>query len=238
MTSQQFPTRKLLAEVNPETLEKLPPSYKGSTANVHLAYAFGKAIENGLTYEQILASKPTVPDYFQSADSKKYAEMLLKFGASEDVLTSYYDLLAVFDKSSLTLPQIYFGVALAMRYPNDTLTGAISTFRAIYEYQVGYLGRAQSKVVLPSIADFDNSSALGRLLRSEGIIMPQANLWVASSHWTPEEVILMLEEGLNLEKAMELYLLGFTTMEEIISYGEILPDSWIDRILNGPPKVD
>lgn len=239
MRAQDFPTRELLVELHPAVVSLIPDDYAGEISNSHLAYAVGKALTNGISYDSILNETFELPGFLEIDNAKKYADLIFRLGANKDNIFTYYDLTSIFEHNYLTDEEIFFGLALTLRYETSpAITGAISTFRAIYEYQTGYLERKPEQIVLPMIADFDNLTALGRILRSEGIIMPQANLWVASSHWTAQEVLLMLEEGLNLEKAMELYMLGFTTMEEIITYGEILPETWLNRIFKGPPKVE
>lgn len=237
MQIKHRPSKATLTEVCPTILDKLPSNYKGNSTSSHLAYAFGKALETK-TYNEIVEANPELPTFMDTPGSKEYADKVLRFGINQNTLTAYYDVLSVYGKADLENDEVNFAVSLASRFEGGTLTGVIAIFSAIYLYQKDYLGRKKNDIVLPTIKDFENINTLSNLLRSEGIIMPNANLWVASSHWKTSEIFHMLEEGLQLDKAMELYLLGFTTMEEIINFGEILPEAWINRILNGPPKVE
>jgi hypothetical protein len=170
-----------------------------------------------------------------TANAKSFAAEFLRFGLPLIEIDSYYDFLNVLDRETLTLQEIRYCVSLASKYSGNRLTNALSVVRAIRKYQVDYLERPESEIVYASVSELENLFALAKVLRSEGIMMQSEHLWVASSHWSVDEVLAMIEEGLELRRAMELYIMGFTTMEEILAFSSILPDTWVDRVLNGPP---
>ena len=169
-------------------------------------------------------------------NERQYAREYLRFGLALDDVSSYYDFLNIFDKEALSVDEIYYTVSLASAYSGRRLTSVLSVFKSIYDYQVNVLERNPKEIVMPKISEFENLFDLTKVLRSEGITMEHPYLWIASSHWPTAEVLQMIEEGLHIRRAMELYTMGFTSMDEIIEYSGILPDSWLDRIMNGPPK--
>lgn len=218
----------------PLAIPKLPDDYDGQADDDSLAYSLGAALEK-LTFVELTKIKVKTPAYMDTANAKSFASEFLRFGLPLTEIDSYYDFLNVLDRETLTLPEIRYCVSLASKYRDARLTNALSVVRAIRKYQVDYLERKEPEVVYASVIELENLFALAKVLRGEGIMMQSEHLWVASSHWSVTEVLAMIEEGLELRRAMELYIMGFTTMEEILEFSTILPDTWVDRVLNGPP---
>jgi len=223
--------------VYPEAISKLPEDYNGVEDDDSLAYSLGSALER-FNFEELLQIKPKLPTYMETANAREYAREFLRFGLPISEVDSYYDIVNVLKKETLTLREIRYGVSLASKYTGNRLTNALSVISSIRNYQLGYLERKENQVVYATVAELENIFALAGVLRKEGIMFPSEYLWVTSSHWTADEVLLMIEEGLEIRRAMELYTMGFTTMEEIVNFASVLPDAWLDRMLNGPPKKD
>lgn len=237
INNKKFPTIEAINRVAPKAIPKLPAEYEGTENDDNLAYSLGNALEH-LTFSELLKIKPAVPAYMDNANARQYAREYLRFGLPLSEIDSYYDFINVLGKETLTLSEIRYAVSLASKYKGSRLTNALSVVNSIRAYQVGFLERDEQHVVYAKISELENLFALAKVLRSEGIILPNEYLWVASSHWDADEVLLMIEEGLEIRRAMELYTMGFTTMEEIVGFASILPDAWIDRMLNGPPAKE
>lgn len=234
INSNKFPTIAMIQQVCPLATSKLPEDYNGKVEDLSLAYSLGVALEN-YSFAELIKIRPKVPDYMDTANAKSFAREFLRFGLPLIEIDSYYDFLNVLGRETLTLQEIRYCVSLASKYRGNRLTNALSVIRAIRIYQVNYLERHESELVYASVSELENLFSLAKVLRSEGIMMQSEHLWVASSHWSVNEVLAMIEEGLELRRAMELYIMGFTTMEEILEFSTILPDTWVDRVLNGPP---
>ena len=237
INNKKFPTLATLEKVWPGTESKLPLDYAGTSEDKHLAYSFGSALQR-MTYDEFISiPKPVAPDYMVRKDAKLFATEFLRFNLNKDEIDSIYDFDNLF-VGALSESDVNYCVAIASKYSGNKLTNVLSILNIIRDYQIETLERKGKEIVLPTIEELENLFSLSAVLRSEGIVMATQYLWVAASHWKSEEVLLMVAEGLELRKAMELYTMGFTTMEEIIEYSDIIPDSWIDRILDGPPESD
>ena len=228
-----FPTLATLEKVYPTAVDKLPENYKGTSEDKFLAFSVGHALETK-TFAELAHFKPTIPAYMDTPNSRKFAQEFVRFADVADI-DAYYDFIALFNRQRLTDHEIHYVVSLATMYSGARLNHALSVVSAIHKYQTDDLERRENEIVFASVEELENLFALSRVLRREGLLMETRFLWVASSHWQAEEVLKLIEEGLPIRKAMELYTMGFTSVDEIITFSDMLPDSWVSRIFEGAP---
>lgn len=234
-TSNDNPAKDTLYSVDPTVLTLLPDNYEGENTSSHLASAFVHAINKTGSYTALNTTDVAeIPDDMRRGNGRLFADAYARFIKNENDYSIYYDLLNVFDTPKLTSEQIFYGITLIQAYGGTrTRNGILNTLHGIYRYKKENM---QSTTELVELDQLENLFALSSVLRKEGVQIPISSLWVCSTHWTADEVIHLIAEGLEIRKAVELYGMGFTTMDEILNYGTTIPDSWLDRIINGPPK--
>lgn len=234
-TATENPSIAALTEIDPAVIQKLPANYAGTNDSPALANLFVNALNKVDTYAALnTVNTDLIPDGMTRGNPKKFAVAYLRYIKDSTDFGLYYDFQQVFKSDTLSDEHIFYALTLIQTYGNRTRNGILNTLNSIYAYEQNLEPKKKREPI--SIESLNNLFALANVLRSEGVQIPIDNLWVCSTHWTAPEVIEMIAEGLELRKAVELYTLGFTTMEEILNYGQDLPDSWLDRILNGAPK--
>jgi hypothetical protein len=234
----EFPSIDVLAEVAPDVVSQLPEKYLGKNTDKNVAEAFATTLKRK-TFDEIRDTDihPSMEGYLDSRDGKTYATHFSRYALDVEDESIFWDFYALTD-SMPSRERVFYLVNLAAHYQGAELQKVMSTVSSIYRYQRKNLELADADVTFPTIAGIREVFELARILRAEGVVMESQFLWVASSHWRSDEVISLIEENLPIARALQLYQLGFTTIEEIVSYDNMIPSSWIDRIFSDTGMAD
>lgn len=228
------PTREAIVAIDPTVISMLPQDYNGKNVDARLAKLFVESITAAGSYDALnIVDSQNIPAEMRKGNARKFANRHIRFNKGNNDFGIYYDFLNVFSTDTLNDEQLTYAVSIIKTYGNRTRNGVLNTLNSIYAYKIGVLGEPRD--IIP-LSELENLFALSNVLRKEGVQIGIAHLWVCSTHWTTSEVVTMISEGLEIRKAVELYTMGFKTMEEILEYGVTIPDSWLNRLLNGPPK--
>ncbi len=225
-----LPTRAVLKEVSGLNLEQLslPKNYAGRRSTKWSALSLLTKLENN-SFSEILLTEPsqTSPNWLT------YAGFHLFALNPEDAYHGwvFYDVFKNGQREPTTDKADYV-VYLASNYAGPKLERVIDAVSAIINQQLESDATITLKTVeLPTVADLGNLFNLAQILHDEGIVMSTRHLWIASKHWTSEMVLQLIEEGMPILKALQLYQMGFTTIEEMQIYDEMIPEEWMLRIL-------
>jgi hypothetical protein len=228
------PTREAIIAIDPTVISMLSQDYNGKNSDPRLAKLFVESITEAGSYDALnIVDSKAIPPEMEKGNARKFANRHIRFNKNNNDFGIYYDFLNIFATDSLTDEQLTYAVSIIKTYGNKTRNGVLNTLNSIYAYKVETLG--EKRDIIP-LSELENLFALSNVLRKEGIQIGIAHLWICSTHWTTSEVVTMISEGLEIRKAVELYTMGFKTMDEILEYGVSIPDSWLNRLLNGPPK--
>lgn len=228
------PTREAISAIDPKALALLPNDYSGVNTDSRFAKLFVDSIIEAGSYDALNTVDGTsIPPEMTKGNARKFANRYIRFIKGGKDFGIYYDFLNIFNTENLNNEQMAYSIALIKRYGDKTRNGVLNTLNSIYVYKKDSLGEGRD--IIP-LQELENLFSLASFLRKEGIQIGIGHLWVCSTHWTTDEVITLISEGLEVRKAVELYTMGFTTMEEILTFGADIPDSWLNRLLNGPPK--
>lgn len=231
----EYPKRSLVAKIDESVVTKLPDNYAGTNSDVHLADAFTATL-NRKTFNQITRT-PDAANALYITDTvtngKKFVSFFSKYALDTTDENIYWDFLNIIGTPSLTVNQISYLVNLAAHFKGRELAQMFSTVNSIIVYQRKNLDVATANLTLPTIEAVENLYRLGEVLRAEGVVMETQYLWVASSHWDTDEVITLIGEGMPIARALQLYQLGYESIDEIVNYGAgAIPESWLDRIFS------
>lgn len=232
-TSRQNPSRETILAVDATALSLLPTNYSGTSENKDLTALFVKTLQKVGSYKELnTINLDSIPEDMAKGNALCFATNYLRFIRNGTDFNIYYDFQRIFKASKLSDNVIYYTLQLLDHYGENARFSVFNIVNTILSEN------PEPVTTLPSIDKLDNFFNLAKVLRKEGVQIIPASLWLCSTHWNVEEVITMISEGLPVQKAVELYNMGFETMDEIIEYGNDIPSSWLDRIINGAPKSE
>jgi len=217
------PTADQLLSLNPDLV--IPANYSGKNTNSDLAQLFVDTIAStGATVAELAHNKVAVGDMKKNLFSLFVANAT-RFGI-KDAASTFYTLQEILD---LTSDEKFFYLLNFAAYYKGEMVSMAPTLRQIYSFPQ-WEDAADDRGLIP-LATVDHFLKLSETLREEGIILPSKDLFICATRWGDKEVLDLLFRGLDLEEAVKMYEIGFTTIEEIVEYYGNVPSSWMDKML-------
>ena len=201
----------------------------GDETDENLIALMAEALQNSTLLEVNTINTSLIPEAMNTGKARFFAKTYLRFIKDASLLPIYFSFLSLYGKKTLTNEQVYYVVHLIAHFGDKAKRGLVNVISAARASNEEYILEQDRHD--PTVAELDNYYALNRFLREEGLVIDPKSLWVCSTHWTPDEVIELIAEGMEIRKAVELYTMGFSSVEEIIEHQNTLPDEWINRIL-------
>lgn len=225
-----YPTLEMVKSVNSEVAATLPSSYDGTVENRSLAEALIATLGRK-SFDEIEQSAPLdfVSPYGMQPGGPVYAELAYRYAIDTNDAVLFWDFLSLNEGKRLPVSTFYYICSLLSVFSGQRIMNVFMMISAIHKQQKTE-GYAVDKIQLPTVATITSIDEMSRILREEGAPVEARKLWIASLTFPPSEVIRLMEEGLPLERAVQLYDLGFTTIDEIKSNINSIPDSWMDAL--------
>lgn len=228
----EYPTLENIYAINPSI--ELPKTYKGKNVDADLANAFVNTLTRR-TFQEITETESLENFPKSTPAEKRYLRDFPRYAVSLNDETIYWDYLNILRSNKLTVSDVSYLILLTSKWSGEELQQVLATLMAIHNYQRS-TKEADSSIAIetakPSITQIEEIFKLGLILRGEGVVMSAQYLWIAADKWKPEEVLELLEEGLPIIKALQLYQLGFNSIQEMVEYDDMIPESWIERIFS------
>lgn len=221
------PTRDAINEVDPTVV--IPDSYEGNVRSPFLAKLFVAALNNGATFESL--SKPV-----ETKIKRKTAYELFVLNCKRyDIPNAdaiFYDIDDVLD---LTADEpFYYLLYISYKY-KDTMGSVSPTLKQLYNFKEEKGGRDENGLI--SEDTLEKFFLLNSTLRDEGVMLDTKSIFICSFRWGEKGTLELLLDGMNLQEAVRMYEIGFTTIEEIHEYYSSVPASWRDKIFGTDADV-
>lgn len=208
---------------------KIPEDYLGDETDENLIALLAEALQDSTLLEINTIDTSLIPESMKTGKARFFAKTYLRFIKDASLLPLYFSFVNVYGKKTLTNEQTYYVVRLLAHFRDKAKRGLVNVITSARASNEEYILEQDRHD--PTIPELDNYFALQRFMKEEGLVIDTKSLWVCSTHWTPEEVIELIAEGMEIRKAVELYTMGFSSVEEIIHNQNTFPEEWINRIL-------
>lgn len=239
---QALPSAEAFDKAGQRSLEELvdagilPSFYAGTRKSTYTALALLNQLELR-SFEEII-SRPKNKDG-ELTKELEYAGFHMYALDSADAYLhwSFFDIFGYLDYEEGSKITDYF-CYLASGYSGETLSNVTDILHSIIPFQVQEFNRKVAEFELPTLAEYQNIFELSKILHDEGVVMATNYLWLASRHWSSKTVLSLIEERLPIIKAFQLYQMGFTTLEEMKEYNNMIPEDWLARIMGDEDDSD
>lgn len=225
-----FPTIEAIIEVDDSIVDRLPVDYAGTVDNRSLAEAFVFAFERKpFTDINVVAHPDFVAPFVSQPQGTIYAQLAHMYAMDREDAVIFWDFLSLNKNKTLSVSMFYYIVGLLSKFTGARLTNVFMMVSAIHAHQLADRYELEN-IQLPTIATINNIDVISAMLRAEGAPVEARKLWLASLSFPPSEVMRLLEEGLPIERAVQMYELGYTTVDEIKENINAIPESWIESL--------
>jgi hypothetical protein len=223
------PTIDSLVAIDPEITHLIPEGYQGNSDDPFLAELVVRRLKAG-TYPLDAASpevvqsvvSDSIDNYFLTQYTRFFPEIISD-------INIYFPFRNLFSTHSWDNAHNNYALNLIDFYRGPQVKGVLAAIREIHGYEEDEMDSKAKRFV--TIEELERYFTLSRILRAEGFALSARKLWVCSNYWNPKEVLNLIAEGYDIHKAVDLYMIGITTWEQLQEYGDILPDSWLDDML-------
>lgn len=225
------PSQVELEKVYPNVdFSSLGDLYAGESKQPNLIRLFVTAYQKHTLDEIDRINPDQIPANMRRGNARRFANIYLRFIKDNPTQVSlYYSFLNLFETDKLSDSEIYYAISFIQHYGNKSSRGLVNVLKVVRSYNVDYVDLDEGPD--PTIEQIDNLYNVAKVIRAEGIVVDIGDLWVCSTHWKAQEILDLIADGMEVKKAVELYTLGITSMDEILDHQGTLPDSWIDRLL-------
>lgn len=206
--------------------------YEGYTDDKHLGRIFADLVESGV-YDSFGA---VTEQTFSSYPGKRltgvegFVALANRFQV-DDAYFLYYTFLNTLDMEDHH--NWYYVLSLAVHY-RDALTDMLPTIERLIQLEQ----KERTNGVEIPIEVINRFSEINSTLRREGIVLGVEDIYLCASTWTPEETIKIIVNHMSIDEAIRFVKLGFVSIDEIVEYRDLIPDSWADSLLNPDYEPD
>lgn len=228
-TAWDNPTRENLLSLDPNLV--IPDSYNGLNSTPALAQLFVNAVNNGDVAEFAELLEPLETVYEQSGGFEVFSMEAARFKVQNPAAV-YYDMLGVLDLNDGD--QYYYLLLVCQKY-KDEMVHVSPTLKILYSYDEQG-GRDENGLI--TLDTLEKYFLLNSTLRDEGIVLDGRSLFICSFRWGERETLNLLLDGMDLQEAVKMYEIGFTTIEEINEYYNSVPASWRSKLFGDDVKAE
>jgi hypothetical protein len=223
------PTIDSLVAIDPEITDLIPEGYEGKSNDPYLTELVSRRVKAGTYPTSTVSVSGNVEGISASIDDYFVRQHLRFFPELTNEISIYFPFKNVFSTHSWNDAHSNYALNLIDFYRGPQLKGVLAAIREIHGYEEEEMESKAKRFV--TIEELERYFTLSRILRAEGFALSARKLWVCSNYWNPKEVLNLIAEGYDIHKAVDLYMIGITTWEQIQEYGDVFPESWLDDML-------